>query len=114
MADSSFVGDISFRGEIELTGHTMRHFEADATNAACFEADSASAARLPRWAGDRRRAWFCFSNAPAATRALGPSQEERPARVVIADFTIHRGLSDQVNSARFVRLVGTASINASR
>ena len=105
VVDSSYVGDITFRGEIELSGRTFPHFDADASDAACFEADSTSAARLPRWQGDRRRAWFCFSNATEANRALGPSRGERPARIMIADFTIHRGLSDQVNSARFVRLV---------
>jgi hypothetical protein len=113
VADSSFVGDIAFRGEIELSGRTFPHFEADASDAACFEADSASAATLPRWAGDRRRAWFCFSNAAEASRALGPSRAERPARIVIADFVIHRGLSDQVNSARFVRLRDSGSVAAS-
>lgn len=106
VVDSTLVGSIAFRGEIELAGHTVRHPEADATNEVCFEADSASAARLPRWAGDRRRAWFCFSNATAAARALGPARSERRARVVIRDFVINRGLSDQVNSARFVRMVG--------
>jgi len=114
VVDSSFVGDIAFRGEIELSGRTIPHFEADASDAACFEADSASAARLPRWAGDRRRAWFCFSNAREANRALGPSRAQRPARIVIADFTIHRGLSDQVNSARFVRPVGDSAWISSR
>jgi hypothetical protein len=109
VVDSSFVGDIAFRGEIELSGRTFPHFDADASDAACFEADSASAAELPRWAGDRRRAWFCFSNAAEATRALGPSRAERPARIVITDFVIHRGLSDQVNSARFVRVVAPRS-----
>jgi hypothetical protein len=105
VVDSSFVGDVVFRGEIQLWGRKIPHFEADVSGAACFEADSASAATLPRWAGDRRRAWFCFSNVASATRALGPSSTGPPVRVVIADFTIHRGLSDQVNSARFVRLV---------
>lgn len=105
VVDSSYVGDITFRGEIELTGHSIPHFERDVSDAACFEADSISAAKLPRWAGDRRRAWFCFSNLDRAARALGTSRGDRPARIVIADFTIHRGLSDQVNSARFVRLV---------
>ena len=114
VVDSSYVGDITFRGEIEISGRTFPHFEADASDAACFEADSASAARLPRWSGDRRRLWFCFSNATEANRALGPSREERPARVVIADFTIHRGLSDQVNSARFVRMVGNATAGTGR
>ena len=114
VVDSSYVGDITFHGEIELSGRTFPHFEADASDAACFEADSASAVRLPRWAGDRRRAWFCFSNTTQANRALGPSREERPARVVIADFTIHRGLSDQVNSARFVRRVESSTADTSR
>jgi hypothetical protein len=104
MADSTLVGDIAFRGEIELTGRTFIHPDADAADAACFEADSVGAAMLPRWAEDRRRAWFCFSNGVEAIRALGPSREQRRARVVIAEFVIHRGLSDQVNSARFVRL----------
>jgi hypothetical protein len=114
VVDSSFVGDIAFRGEIELSGRMIPHFEADASDAACFEADPASAARLPRWAGDRRRSWFCFSNATEANRALGPSREARPARVVISDFTIHRGLSDQVNSARFVRLVENTTAHTNR
>ena len=104
--DSTLVGTAAFRGTIELAGATMRHPEADATKDVCFEADSASAARLPRWAGDRRRAWFCFSNAAAAARALGPPRTEWPARVVISHFVIHRGLTDEVNAAQFVRLAG--------
>ena len=104
--DSTLVGTAAFRGTIELAGATMRHPEADATKDVCFEADSASAARLPRWAGDRRRAWFCFSNASTAARALGPPRTEWPARIVISHFTIHRGLTDEVNAAQFVRLAG--------
>ena len=111
--DSSFVGGITFKGQFQLAGRTLPHFEADASDAACFEADSASAARLPRWAGDRRRAWFCFSNETAANRSLGPSWHERRAHVVIADFVINRGLTDQVNSARFVG-VGDSVVGASR
>jgi len=114
VVDSSYVGDITFRGKIELSGRKIPHFEADVSGAACFEADSVSAARMPRWAGDRRRTWFCFSNLASANRALGPSSTGPPVRIVIDDFTIHRGLSDQVNSARFVRLVkDSASIAGS-
>ena len=102
--DSTLVGTAAFRGRIELAGSTMRHPEADATMDICFEADSASATRLPRWAGDRRRAWFCFSNAAVAARALGPPRTERPAHIVISHFVIHRGLTDEVNAAQFVRL----------
>ena len=109
--DSTLVGTAAFRGDIELAGHTMGHPEADAANEVCFEAGSVSAARLPRWSGDRRRAWFCFSNATAAARALGPPGMEWPARIVISHFVIHRGLTDEVNAAQFVRLAG---VDASR
>ena len=104
--DSTLVGTAGFRGQVELSGATMRHPEADATKDVCFEADSASAALLPRWGGDRRRAWFCFSNASAAARALGPPRTEWPAHIVISHFVIHRGLTDEVNAAQFVRLGG--------
>ncbi len=103
--DSTLVGSAVFQGEIELTGATLRHPEADAGNEVCFEADSASAERLPRWSADRRRAWFCFTNPAEARRALGAGAAERPARIVISNFVINRGLSDQINSARFVRLL---------
>ena len=106
-------GGITFKGKLQIAGRTLPHPEADATDAACFEADSASAVTMPRWAEDRRRAWFCFSNTTAASRLLGPSWEERRAHIVIADFAINRGLTDQVNSARFVGL-GDSVVGASR
>jgi hypothetical protein len=46
--DSVWVGAARFKGELTLTGRTLRHFEPD-VRAVCFEADSASAARMPRW-----------------------------------------------------------------
>jgi len=106
VADSSFVGIARFRGQIELSGWTLRNPDPDLHRIlTCFEADSASAARLPRWAGDERRAWFCFTNRAEAARALGPPSEGVRATIVVDEFTIHRGLSDEVNSARLVRLV---------
>jgi hypothetical protein len=104
VVDSSYVGSARFRGELELRGATMLHPEPDA-RAHCFEADPPSAARLPRWAGDERRPWFCFENGSEAARALGPPSEGVEATVVIDRFTIHRGLTDEVNSARLVRRV---------
>jgi hypothetical protein len=100
--DSTRVGTAWFSGAVELSGAKLRHFDSD-SDALCFEADSASAARLPRWEGDERRSWFCFSNRTAAQAALGPPGDSARATVVIDRLTIHRGLSDEVNSARFVR-----------
>ena len=102
--DSIWVGTVRFRGELTLDGRTMRHPDSDVV-AHCFEADSVSAAGIPRWAGDQRRPWFCFSNPDAAAGTLGPASEGGTATIVIDEFTIHRGLSDEVNSARFVRAI---------
>ena len=104
--DSSYVGVARFRGRMRLSGWTLRNPDPDLYDVAvCFEADSASASRLPRWSGDERRPWFCFGNRHDAARALGPASEGVPATIVIERFTINRGLSDQVNSAWFVQLV---------
>lgn len=100
--DSSWVGTARFSGELTLSGRFMRHFDSD-VDAICFEADSTSASRMPRWAGDTRRPWLCFADATEARRQL-PTTWDVPATVVIDRFTIHRGLSDQVNSARLVRV----------
>lgn len=104
VVDSTYVGLARFRGALELSGTTFRHPDPDA-QAVCFEAESASAARMPRWAGDERRPWFCFENRTEAAQALGPPGEGVGATLVIDRFTIYRGLTDEVNSARFVRLV---------
>ncbi|HVE78055.1 MAG TPA: hypothetical protein VNA89_04290 [Gemmatimonadaceae bacterium] len=108
-ADSTPVGSVAFRGPLTLTGTVIPHFDGDARAAdgrrpACFEADAASAERLPRWAGDRRRPWLCFTNAAAARRALGAGDTvgTPPRHVRLEAFTINRGLSDEVNAARFV------------
>lgn len=104
VVDSSLVGTARFDGEIELSGATLAHFDEDLRPVSvCFEADDESAARLPRWERDERRAWFCFGNAEQAAAELARPGEVVSATVVIDDFTIHRGLSDEVNSARFVR-----------
>jgi hypothetical protein len=108
--DSTYVGTARFRNEITLGGHTVRHPDADLSRTtACFEADSASATRLPRWSGDERRPWFCFENQAEAARSLGSASEGAGLTIVIDNFTIHRGMSDQVNSARFVRVITRGS-----
>lgn len=96
-----------FRGEVELSGSTMRHPDADLSQTSvCFEADSASASRLPRMTGDERRAWFCFSNGDFAAGNLAQPAEVLSAVVVVDSFTIVRGYSDEVNRAHLVRVLG--------
>jgi hypothetical protein len=113
VVDSTPVGTIAFGGILQLEGRVIPHFDSDARAPdggvpVCFEANVRSAARMPRWSGDQRRPWFCFTNAEPARRALVPHTShasgvsDREWRVRIDDFTIHRGLSDEVNSARFV------------
>lgn len=103
--DLTRVGTARFRGEVVLSGATLRHPEADLRERdLCFEADSVSAARMPRWAGDERRAWFCFENQAEAQRLLGPPSEGTNATIIVDRFNIHRGLTDEVNSARLRRV----------
>lgn len=98
----AWVGMARFRGQLTLRGRLMKHSDPDVTMP-CFEADSASAALMPRWAGDIRRAWFCFTN-PEAERLLGKRGEGRSLEVVIDGFVIRRSFSDDVNTARLIRL----------
>lgn len=104
-AGEVLVGTARFSGELTLSGETMRHPDYPDVPAICFEADDASAARVPRWEGDERRAWFCFENHDTAASALAAPGEVRSATVTIARFTIHRGLSDEVNTAVLVRVL---------
>lgn len=106
LIDSTYFGVAWFRGHIQLSGWTHRHPDADVSDIAlCFEVDSASAVRLPRWLGDERRPWFCFGNRVVAARALGPPSEGVRATIVIDRLTIRVSGSDDFNTANFVRLV---------
>lgn len=104
--DSTHVGSVTFRGRLQLSGRLMEHPEADLRETVvCFEADAASAGRMPRWRHDARRPWFCFVNPADARRALAPSDSVTSMTIVIEGFTIHRGLTDEVNTARFAHRV---------
>src|SRR5687767_15129723 len=102
--DSTYTGVIVFRGGIELTGSVLPHFDSD-VKTICFEVDTASAARLPRWPDDVRRPWFCFENDSTARRALGPPEARRRARIVVDRFTNAWAPTDVVNTARLVRVL---------
>ena len=97
--DSTPVGTIALEGRLELTGFVVNHPEPD-LDAMCFEAEPVSATTLPKWYGDTRRPWFCFENVKDARRKLSPLVSGRMYTVIISDFTIHKGMSDQVNGAR--------------
>ena len=110
------VGMARFSGSVLLSGHTFQHPDGADYRFPCFEADSASARRLPRWAGDTRRPWFCFENGDEATKQFGGAAAGIPATIRVTRFTIHRNLSDAVNSARLIEIVSRDSLktNASR
>jgi hypothetical protein len=106
-----WVGTARFHGPLTLRGRLMKHFDPD-VRWPCFEADSASAALMPRWAGDIRRQWFCFPDAEAerlvGKRSLhtryGYPDEGWPLEVVIDGLAIRRSFSDDVNTAHLVRI----------
>ncbi len=106
IATLAWVGMARFRGQLTLRGRLMRHTDSD-VHVLCFEADSASAALMPRWAGDTRRAWFCFSNAEAE-RLLRKRSEGQSVEVAVDQFVIRRSFSDEVNNARLLRLLDLA------
>ena len=97
-----WVGSARFAGVLTISGRTFRHPDGDDYPFPCFEADSASARRLPQWAGDERRPWFCFENADEARTRLGAGGPGHAATIRIDRFTIHRSLSDAVNSAHLL------------
>ncbi|HEX8360366.1 MAG TPA: hypothetical protein VF613_09670, partial [Longimicrobium sp.] len=102
-ADGEWVGMVRFAGTVVVQGRTVAHPDYPDVAAPCFAVDEASAARLPRWAGDARRAWFCFANPDLARARLGPPNAPRAASLTVADFTVHYARSDVVNTARLVR-----------
>jgi hypothetical protein len=102
-----WVGSARFTGTLTLSGHTFSHPDGADYPYPCFEADSASAQRLPRWVGDQRRSWLCFANAQAARARLGTSPG-RLATIRVDSFTVHRNLSDAVNSARLIAVISNS------
>jgi len=102
--DGEWVGSARFSGAVSLGGHTFAHPDGADYPFPCFEVDSVAARRLPRWKGDERRPWFCFENSTEARALFGGTAAGRPFSIRIDRFTIHRNLTDAVNSARLLRL----------
>ena len=97
-----WVGTVRFTGEIRLRGTAVPHLADPEQRITCFEADSASGRRLPRWPGDERRPWFCFEDPAAAASMLGPPDSTRRRTVVVDRFTTVRAFTDAVNTARLL------------
>jgi hypothetical protein len=106
------VGLARFAGALILTGQTFRHPDGDDYPFPCFEADTTSARKLPRWSGDERRPWLCFENRDEARMKLGEASSGIPATIRVDRFTIHRNLSDAVNSARLIEVVSRGDSTA--
>jgi hypothetical protein len=96
-------GEAHFEGEVELRGRYF-DFQPDPPGPPqpCFEVDDDHAHQLPRFPGDERTAWFCFTNTEEAMADLGaPTEAGRLTTVIITDYHyIHHG-SDVVNQATY-------------
>ena len=103
-ADGEWVGTVRFAGTIPVHGRTIAHPDYPDVAEPCFVADEPTAAPLPRWSGDTRRAWFCFENPAMARAHLGAPDPPRAASIVVSRFTIHYARSDVVNTARLDHL----------
>ncbi|HEX6644763.1 MAG TPA: hypothetical protein VF037_08795 [Gemmatimonadales bacterium] len=97
----TWVGVVRFRGTIPLRGRRIPHFDPE-VRATCFEADSATGRRLPRWPDDERRPWFCFENDTTAARVLADTDTSKPVDIAVDRFTTVRAFTDAVNSARLL------------
>lgn len=97
-----WVGTARFHGPLTLRGQLVKHPDSE-VHMPCFEADSASATLMPRWAGDVRRPWFCFGDAEAV-RLLGKRMEGSSLEIVIDQLAIRRSFSDDVNTAHLARV----------
>jgi hypothetical protein len=99
--DSTRVGSVTFAGEAQISGTLVRHPDSD-LSAVCMDLDPASARRLPRWMGDTRRPWLCFSNDSLARTVLGARPIGSGVAVIIRRYQTVRSFSDAVDNAELV------------
>lgn len=102
--DSTLVGSVVLGGEVGVRGTRIRHFDGE-VDAVCVELDSLSDRRLPRWVGDTRRRWFCFSNDSFARRALEGVPIGAAMEFVIRRLQVVRSYSDAFDTAELVRVI---------
>ena len=103
--EGRWVGTVHFAGEATLSGRYHPHFDYPEVRSTCFEVDDSSAVRLPRFAFDERRVWFCFENQEDVARSLGPPGSSGDATIVIDRYSTIRSFTDAVDGARLVRVL---------
>ncbi|HWV57031.1 MAG TPA: hypothetical protein VNZ57_06115 [Longimicrobiales bacterium] len=105
--DSGYFGEVTFSGEITVSGRYRAHpeYPAEDANYMCFFVDGESASRLPRFEADERLPWLCFTNTEMALAELGPLDTEGGATVVIDDYRTVRRLTNAFDTARLVRVI---------
>ena len=106
--EGKWVGTVRFAGEVTLSGRYHPHFDYPEVRSTCFEVDDSTAVRLPRFAFDERRVWFCFDNQENAARSLGPPGSSGDATIVIDRYATVRSFTDAVDGARLVRVLSRA------
>ena len=111
LPDTVWSGEVRFSGELQLSGVYQPHFDYPEPSALCFHVtDSASIARLPRFAPDKEtvpggKHWFCFTNPDSARALLGAPPTPREATVVVDDYIVRRYFTDAYDSAHLLRVV---------
>lgn len=101
--------------ELTLEGTFERRTDAYSRrvlgDAVCFIPDEKFEKAIPRFPGDDRRAWFCFSNLAAAMKgfalpARGKGCGARgTAHIVVSDYVVSREGGESVDKARLERVL---------
>ena len=100
-----WVGSARFAGTVNVSGHYGSHPAYPELGELCFFPDAASGERLPRFANDHRKTWFCFTNRREAVQRLAPPPSSGTAEIVIDDFHYVFEHSDVNNAARLVEVL---------
>jgi hypothetical protein len=100
--------------ELALEGMFERRTDAYSRqvlgDAVCFIPDETFERALPRFPGDDRRAWFCFSNLSAAMKGFALPAGRKgcgmrgTARIVVSDYVVSREGGESVDKARLERV----------
>lgn len=97
-SEQGWTGEVRFSGEVSLSGTFQPHFDSE-VKAACFFVDLDDAAKLPRFANDVRKPWFCFQNEEEA-RSAAPVGTRATIRV--SDYHYAYSHTDVVNSVKLL------------